>query len=53
MTKPWHICYVGAGSRAFVRPETMRDVVILWLRGWRPHNYNKHWWSKQRLFWYA
>lgn len=50
MTKPWHICIVWAGTRAFVRPETLCDAVVLWVRGWRRHPYNPHWWTKARLF---
>lgn len=46
--KPWHIYFKGAGSRAFVRPKTRLQVVILWFRGWRPF-YLANWWTKARL----
>jgi hypothetical protein len=54
--KPWHICIVDYNkskttrSRAFVKPETIRERIILYFRGWRPFSsicvsYGL-WWSK-------
>ena len=45
MTKPWHIRIVGIGARAFVRPDSYCDRVLLLLRGWSPFDAGG-WWSK-------